>query len=104
MITQWAPDSAGASPASDPVIASRMGRSSAVRLAGFEIVRRTTPSAGPSTSSLPSASSLGGAPEDTRGQASRAPAPATPSATDPTVKSRLAPRVEQPEDDVAPVA
>ena len=43
--------------ASVAVIASRIGWSSALRFSTLEIVRRTTPAAGSSTSSLPSASS-----------------------------------------------
>ncbi len=58
-ITQRACEAPPDSSASFAVIASRIGWSSALRLSGFEIVRRTTPAAGSSTSSLPPASSLG---------------------------------------------
>src|SRR2546423_9485374 len=63
---------AGASSSSVAVMASRIGWSSALRLSGFEIVRRTTPSAGSSTSSLPPASSRGCALEATAADTSRA--------------------------------
>src|SRR5256714_6032387 len=63
---------AGASSSSVAVMASRIGWSSALRLSGFEIVRRTTPSAGSSTISLPPASSRGCALEATAADTSRA--------------------------------
>src|ERR1700704_3122942 len=75
-ITQRAELSGAARALKVALIASRIGWSSALRLAGLEIVSRTTPAEGSSTSSLPSASSRVGALEDTRGQASRAPAAA----------------------------
>src|SRR4051794_3026131 len=68
IITQRAGESAAECSASVSLIASRMGWSSALRLAGLEIVRRTTPSAGSSSSSLPSASSRAGAGADTAGR------------------------------------
>src|SRR5438105_6569893 len=52
MIAQRASSSSNAR-----AIASKIGWSSALRFAGLEIVSRATPSAGSSTSSLPSASS-----------------------------------------------
>src|SRR5580704_4973539 len=69
--TQRALESGAASALSVALIASRMGWSSALRLAGFEIVRRTTPSAGSSMSSLPSASSRDIALDDIARKASR---------------------------------
>src|ERR1700751_3432500 len=65
IITQRACASGADSSVSVSLIASRIGWSSALRLAGLEIVRRTTPSAGSSIRSLPSASSRAGAGADT---------------------------------------
>src|ERR1700689_510039 len=78
-ITQRTCDDGADSSLNVALIASRIGWSSALRLAGLEIVSRRTPSAGSSIRSLPSASSRGAALVDTGRQARRAQARASSS-------------------------
>src|SRR5947208_8563830 len=65
---QCADESTAASSPSVSLIASRIGWSSALRLAGLEIVSRTTPGEGSSIRSLPSASCSAGGEADIGGQ------------------------------------